>query len=141
MKSYDYLKRKFFYSMGCAMMTVYRLENEQGYGPYYHRCTLENEKLRDELISHNDDDKRPGLWKDMLCTAHTELDNKYNADKKVLFAFETLAQLKAWFIGWVLEALKEAGYRIKAYRVAIEDTATTVHQTIFTNGIIDHEYI
>jgi hypothetical protein len=61
--------------------------------------------------------------------------------ERIYFGFESLEQLKRWFIGWVRDALLKEGYRIKAYIVAVADTASTRYQTIFANGKLDHVYI
>lgn len=128
--------------MGCAMtMKVFRLEHEDGYGPYHNRTRLDNQELINELIYHNEDSRRPGAWKDCLTDQLLSLRNKYEGSEPVLFGFKTLRLLEEWFVDWVLKALKEAGYRIKVYTVAFEDTASSVYQTIFTNGVLDHVYI
>jgi hypothetical protein len=118
--------------MGYGMKTtVYRVE-KNGKGPYYHSRKGMSDALKDELGGHNGDNKRPGPYSGGFDDEMSKLRAKH--EKDVLFGFDSMEQLRAWFHDWVIDLLKEAGYVIKKYKVAVEDVYVSCYQAIFTNG-------
>ena len=111
------------------MPTIYRIENEDGIGPYLGTIAVWQD------CSHNINTGRPNpvddklLWKNYL-----ESDIIENED---LYAFETIEQLKNWFSYNEIQKLRKLGFKIKKLKVTKILQGDT--QCIFKEEWIKHK--
>lgn len=103
-------------------ITVWRVENNQGLGPYSVRPGVYelSEEVCERLHSHPTPELDFGkIWWD----TPTEL---------YVFGFKSIYQLRRWFTSADLEELFKLGYRVVKYRVAKELVIFGTRQVAFS---------
>lgn len=89
-----------------AQITIYRIENENGLGPYYGNTFGPLERM---IFKHNMSDLHPGS-EDFVLESEPENIEQY------VFGFQTLEQLKSWFEGFISE-VEYLGYKIVQFQI------------------------
>ena len=104
---------------------VFRVEQEDGSGPYWGK-TLSKESWFSQSICNHNSNSRPGPYQ---CNKLREMNP--NELKKYSFAFSTLKQLERWFTKTDRALLHENGYHISIYKVPKSFYIKTNNQCIF----------
>jgi len=73
-------------------MTIFRIENSVGLGPYVSNANQENQILHQMNLDHSCSPLHPMPWEDNL----PEMAREYE-----LCGFESIEKLKKWFDGWI----------------------------------------
>jgi hypothetical protein len=109
-------------------MKIYRVEHDDGIGPYSTRRRWANslqEEINDELAeAHNDSDEHPLVYYDVK--------NAYDivSGDSRRCGFISIEQLFRWFDGF-MDKLEEAGYKIVVYEVPPQFICVGTYQCLF----------
>ncbi len=106
-------------------MLIYRVENEQGEGPY---ITGDSEEAG---LSCMDSAQHPGPRSDMHGTNYSPMDIERHVYRGI-YGFRTLEQLCAWFSDHARRVLAHKGYVLAVYDA--EDVVHLNKQSIFMDG-------
>lgn len=92
-------------------MKIYRVENDDGRGPYWDNpCVEFNDKLFKALSSHNEDDeKHPTPCYD--CFSAPRLG------PEIFCGFLSLQQVRDWFTKQERKLLRDDGFKFKAFDI------------------------
>lgn len=113
-------------------MIVYRVENDNGRGPYRPGWNQDNIDLSiDQSIlateignAHNDDNLRPAPWIDGI--KNWDFDDLYEPR----FGFMSIGELIQWFDGW-LDFLELYGYSFRAFEIEDQYVIVGKRQVVF----------
>ncbi len=118
------------------MITIYRIENETGEGPY--NCTVKPPELLEMIRDHNDSQrKHPSPYEDnyggtFWSTSVRQAAKNLGIDNPVSkFAFESMYQLNAWFNSEELTLLNTLGFYIKQITLPESHVITLRHQVVY----------
>jgi hypothetical protein len=107
----------------------YRVENRDGYGPYYHRRVR---SWMEGYHGENGDRVHPGLPDEIGLEKFTSCLHKCGVKQEdCRFGFVSLSQLQRWFSTGELSRLKKQGYRI--VRRLGREILSTPTQSMFVN--------
>lgn len=104
---------------------VYRIEEENGTGPYQGKTSAANSWFRKSICNHNSE-KRPGP-RECFILREMGVDDL----KKYCFGFSTIKQLERWFTKTDRELLHKSGYYISVYSVPKEYYMKATNQCVF----------
>ncbi len=118
-------------------MRVYRVENEQGEGPYKHTIRKNGQRIG----AAHWDDAHPGPTEDGLDWAVFGYEAPFSESEYTdkVFGTNSLESLLAWFDGW-WDVLERHGYSAEEYEVPDECVAVGIggEQVVFMRSRAEH---
>lgn len=118
-----------------AAMNVYRVEKEDGEGPYFWSASRWTRRTHSSMSGHPNpyDDEGLKHWLNMIKSVNPELLEDYA--RKYSFGFKSMKDLEAWFNEDELKNLKKLGFNIVVYAVDIKNVIAGHKQVMFRKDL------